>query len=112
PGTRPPEFAPQIEPPLRRPGDLQAPDAVPARLTVELQRAVELDRPPGQRRHRLRGVRLENQTWRMRRGAAGVEQRPLIEYDDVAQPLSCQIVGRTGADDAGSDDDERGAGLH
>jgi hypothetical protein len=68
------------------------------------------DRPLRQPRHRARRVVLEDQAGRVRRRAAGLEQRPLVDDDDVLPAALGEVVGDAGAGDPGANDHRPRAG--
>ncbi len=96
---------PQLRHPLRRRRDLDAADPVPTRQAVQLQRPVEAHGVLRDPAHRARAVRLEHQAGGMRGGAAGLEQRPLVDHEDVGRAELRQVVGGARPDDARADDD-------
>ncbi len=85
-------------------GQLEAADLVEAPLAVELERARLLDRVPGELGHGLGAIGLEHEPGRVRGRAAGREQRPLLDDDDVGPAAHDELVGQRTADDAGTDD--------
>jgi hypothetical protein len=103
-GARPAAAAMQLGHPLSGGGDLDPPDPVPGGLAVHLEVRVEPDRVLRDPAHRPRAVRLEHQARRVRRGTARLEQRTLIDHEDVARAELCQVVGSGGADDPGAHD--------
>jgi hypothetical protein len=105
---RPPVAPVQLVPALGSGGDLDAPDGVEARHAVELEAGEQTDRLLREAGHRVRRVVLEDQSRRVRRRAAGLPQRALIENDDVAAPEQREMVGHAGAGDATADDDDAG----
>ena len=89
--------------------ELEAADLVEAPLPVELERARLLDRVPRELGHGLGTVGLEHEPGRMRRRAAGREQRPLLDDDDVRPAAQHELVGQGTADDPGTDDRDAGS---
>ena len=90
--------------------DLDAADRVEG-----AERAEELDRLPGEQRHGRRAVVLEHEPRGVRRRAARLPQRALVEQHDVAAAELRQVVGDAGPGDAAADDHDarrRGEGLH
>ena len=83
-------------------------DPVPARLPVHLELAEQRHGVAGHRGHHVRRVELEDQPRRVRRRAAGLQQRPLVDEDDVGPALPGEVVGHAGAGDAGPDDHHTG----
>ena len=84
--------------------DLDAADRVEAGQPVELERLSSVDRRPRELRHRVRRVELEHEPRRVRRRAAGLPQRALVDDHDVGPALAREVVGDARADDAGADD--------
>ena len=85
---------------------LETADAIPARLTIMLQRGVELDRLPRKLGHRLRAVGLKNETRRVRGRSPGREEGSLIDDDDVAPAEIRKKMRSRRADDPRTDDDD------
>ena len=67
-----------------------------------------LGRPLCQARHRPRRVVLEDQPRSVRRRAAGLEQRPLVDDHDLVPAALGEVVCDAGAGDAGPDHDDAG----
>ena len=112
PGGGPALPAVQVGEPLGRGGDLQAADLVEAPGAVDVDARELLDGVAGERRHRLRGVGLEDQPGRVRGGAAGQRKRSLVDHGDAVPAAGGQLVGQVGADDPRSDDDHTRGGGH
>jgi hypothetical protein len=111
-GARPAEPPPQLAQPLGRGRDLQRPDAEPARLAVEQQRLVQRDGVLRDPAGGARAVGLEHQAGRVGGGAAGLEQRPLVQDEHVRLAELGQVPGGAAADDAGADDHRVGPVAH
>jgi DNA-binding GntR family transcriptional regulator len=84
--------------------DLDAADRVEARQPVELERAEQRARGLRELRHRRRRVELEDEPGGVRRRAARLPQRPLVDHHQVGPALADQMMGHRGARDAGPDD--------
>ena len=82
----------QLLDPLVRRRDLDAADAVPGGLAVGLEPRVQVDRVLREPAHRPRAVRLEHEPGRVRGRASGLEQRPLIDHEDVGHTELGQVV--------------------
>ena len=93
-------------------GQLEAAHLVEAPRPVELERARLLDGVAGELGHGLGAVRLEHEPRRVRRRAAGREQRALLDDDDVGPAAQDELVRDRTADDAGSDDRDAGLDGH
>ena len=97
---------------LVRGRDLDPADAVPGGLAVDLEPGVQVDRVLGEAAHRPRAVRLEHQPGRVRGRPSGLEQRTLIDHEDVRHTELGQVVRGAGADDPRPDHDDLRAILH
>ncbi len=91
------ELAPVVLPALLRAGQLQRADRVEARVAVVVERRHELDGLERQPGHRPRVARGEHATGRVRGGAAGGRDGPLVDDDDIAPAALDQVVRRAGA---------------
>ena len=108
-----PDPALQLPHPFRGGRDLDPADAEPARLAVDrLEARVQLHRVPREPAHRARAVRLEHEPRRMRGRAPRLEQRALIDHEDVGDPQLGEVVRGARANDARSDDHELRAISH
>ena len=112
PATAVPSLSFQIGEPFRRPGHLQAAHGLGARNAVELQPRPQVDGVASKARHRLRGVDLEDEARSVGRGAAGLEERALVDDDDVPPPKLCQVVCDAATGDPRANDDRPGALRH
>ena len=104
PRRRQPVPALQIGPAFGRRRHLDAAHRVEAGGAAVPELPVLLDAVAGQPTHRLRRVGLEDQAGRVRRGAAGSEQRPLVDDQDASRAQGSQVLGDAATDDAGADD--------
>ena len=109
PATAVPSLSFQIGEPLRRPGHLQAAHGLGARNAVEFQPRPQVDGVASEARHRLGGVDLEDEARGVGRGAAGLEERALVDDDDVPPPKLCQVVCDAATGDPRANDDHSGA---
>ena len=91
---------------------LDAADAVPPRLAALLEPRVERDRVLRDPAHRSRAVRLEHEARGVRGGPAGLEQRSLVDHQDVGDPELGEVIRRARSDDPGADDDGLGPVPH
>ena len=97
---------------LGRRRDLERTDPVPAGLAVQVEAVIERDRVLRDPAHRAGAVRLEDQARGVRGGSAGLEERALIEDQDVGHAQLGEVVRGGGADDAGADDHRFRTWLH
>ncbi len=95
PGGGPALLAVQVGEPLRGGGDLQAADLVEAPRAVDVDALELLDGVARELGHRLGRVGLEHQPGRVRGGAAGERQRPLVDDGD-AGPSRARSARRRG----------------
>ena len=109
PATAVPSLSFQVGEPLRRPGHLEAAHGLGARNAVEFQPRPQVDGVASKARHRLGGVDLEDEARGVGRGAAGLEERALIDDDDVPPPKLCQVVCDAATGDPRANDDRPGA---
>ncbi len=98
-GQSPPVAPVELLPALGRRRDLDAADGVEA-----ADAGVERDRSPGEPGHRVGRVDLEHETRGVRRRAARLPQRPLVDEDDVGPTQTREVVCQTGARDAAPHD--------
>ncbi len=105
PRPREPEPPLQLPHPFGRRRHLDPADPVPSRLAVELERPVQGDRVLRDPAHRPRGVRLEDEPGRVRGRPTRLEQRTLVEDEDVGRTELGQVVRGARADHPGADDD-------
>ncbi len=103
------ELALEVLPALRRRGDLDPADLVEAGAAVEFQPGEAPDGVFGKPAHRFRRIGLENQSRRVGTGAAGGEQRALLDDEDVGDPEAREVVSGAAPDDAGPDKEDLGA---
>ena len=97
----------QILQPLFGRGDLESADGQERAATVGAgERREFLDRVLRELGHRLRGVRGEDESRRVRGRSAGNHQRALLDDERIGPAQLREFVGEIGADDAGSDDDD------
>ncbi len=94
---------------LGRGCEFEAADAVPDLLAVEIERVVERNGVLSDPAHRAGPVGLEDDPRRVRGGAAGGEQRALIDHEHVGLAEVGEVIGGRDADDAGADDHGLGA---
>ena len=73
----------ELGPPLLGRRDLDAADRVVAGQPVELEAGQQVDRRPRELGHRVRRVELEDEPGRVRRRAAGLPQRALVDDHEV-----------------------------
>ena len=92
--------------------DLDGPDLEPARPLGAVEAAVELGRPLRERAHEPGAVRLEDEAGCVEGRAAGILERALVDHHEVLHAREREEVRGRAADDAGSDDDDVGPGLH
>jgi hypothetical protein len=68
----------------------------------------QLDRLLGEQRHRARRVVLEHEARRVRRRAARLPERALVDEHDVGASELGEVVGDAGACHAAADDEDAG----
>ncbi len=96
---RHPLLALQFLPARRRRRHLNPTHLVDALLAGVVQRLEQVHRVPGELRHHLGIVGLEDQPWRVRGRAAGFKQRPLVQHQDVMPTKLGQVIRRAAAGD-------------
>ena len=102
----------QIGPARRGGGYLQAAHAVPARLTVAIERGVLGHGFLREAGHRAGAVCLEHDARGVRRGAARGEEGTLLDHDDVGPTQIRKISGGGTANDSRADNDDGRACSH
>ena len=102
----------QLLDPLGRGRDLDAADPVPGGLALGLEPRVQVHRVLGQPAHRPRPVRLEHEARRVGGRAPRLEQRSLIEDEDVGDAELREVVRGARAHDPGADHHELRPILH
>ena len=88
---------------LGRPGDFHAADLAGARFAIEHHLGPEIDAMACELGHGFGCVDLEDEARRVRSGAAGLEERALIDDDDLVPSEFRQVVGHATAGDSGAD---------
>jgi hypothetical protein len=86
-------------------GDLDTADAVPGRLPVHRERRVQRDGILRDPAHHPGRVRLKREPGRVRGRSARLEQRTLIEDENVRSAELGKVERGARPDDAGADDD-------
>ena len=102
----------QVGESLRRPGDFQAAHWLGAWLTVELELRPQVHGVAGEVCHGLGRIDLKDQAGRVRRGAAGLEERALLDDYDVPPSELSQVVRHAASRDSRAYDDGPGVIRH